>query len=83
VTSGLRQTRCLVIKPKRPGAPLSCLDRSGAPAVKDWGRWVGLSVVYLLSAAIVAAAIAFLSVRAFSREALLGKPTKEYSNGKH
>ena len=74
MTSGRRQTRCLIIKPKS-GAPLSCLDRSGAPAVKVWGneRWVGLSVVCILHAAIVAAAIAFLVRRAFSREALIGQ----------
>ena len=43
--------------------------------MKDWGneRWVGLSVVYILHAAIVAAAIAFLVKRAFSREALIGQ----------
>jgi hypothetical protein len=77
VTSGLRQTRCLVIKPKS-GAPLSCLDRSGAPAVKVWGneRWAGLSFVCILPAAIVAAAIAFLVRRAFSREALTGQTNR-------
>ena len=80
MTSGLRQTPCLVIKPKS-GAPLSCLDRSGT-SVKVWGRWVGLSVV-CIPCRHRRCGYCVPVRRAFSREALLGKPTKEYSNGKH
>lgn len=74
MTSGRRQIRCLIIKPKS-GAPLSCLDRNGGTSRERLGqRTVGGTERCLHPhAAIVTAAIAFLVRRAFSREALIGQ----------
>lgn len=79
VTSGRRQTRCLIIKPKS-GAPLSCLDRKKFGGTN--GGWDSASSTYSMPRSSLPLLRSSLSARSVVRR-LLGKPTKEYSDGKH